>query len=81
MPLDPTRIRAICFDVDGTLSDTDDQLVGRIAAFLGRLPLLSGGSAELLARRIVMDAWARFVTGQETVQLQRDGNVIPMQPH
>nr|WP_245818940.1 site-specific integrase [Marivita hallyeonensis] len=32
-------------------------------------------------RRIVMDAWARFVTGQETVQLQRDGNVIPMQPH
>ena len=56
MPFDPTRVRAICFDVDGTLSDTDDQLVGRIAAFLDRLPLMSGASAKLLARRIVMDA-------------------------
>lgn len=33
MSFDPTRVRAICFDVDGTLSDTDDQLVGRIAGF------------------------------------------------
>ena len=31
MPLDPSRIRAICFDVDGTLSDTDDLMVSRIA--------------------------------------------------
>jgi phosphoglycolate phosphatase len=56
MPFDPARVRAICFDVDGTLSDTDDQLVGRIAEFLDRLPLLSGKSAKQLARRIVMDA-------------------------
>ena len=56
MPFDPARVRALCFDVDGTLSDTDDQLVGRIAAFLDRLPLLSGRSAKQLARRIVMDA-------------------------
>ncbi len=56
MPFDPARVRALCFDVDGTLSDTDDQLVGRIAGFLGRLPLLSGRSARQLARRIVMDA-------------------------
>jgi phosphoglycolate phosphatase-like HAD superfamily hydrolase len=27
MSLDLTRIRALCFDVDGTLSDTDDQYV------------------------------------------------------
>jgi HAD superfamily hydrolase (TIGR01549 family) len=56
MPFDPARVRAICFDVDGTLSDTDDQLVGRIQEFLARLPLLSGTSAKRLARRIVMDA-------------------------
>jgi len=56
MPFDPARVRALCFDVDGTLSDTDDQLVGRIAAFLDRLPLLSGTSAQRLARRVVMDA-------------------------
>ena len=56
MPFDPARVRAICFDVDGTLSDTDDQLVGRISEVLDRLPLLCGTSAKRLARRIVMDA-------------------------
>lgn len=30
MPLDLARIRAICFDVDGTLSDTDDAYVARL---------------------------------------------------
>ncbi len=37
MALDITRIQAICFDIDGTLSDTDDQwveLVSRRLAFL-----------------------------------------------
>ncbi|NLB71589.1 MAG: HAD family hydrolase [Chloroflexi bacterium] len=29
-PLDPFRIRAIIFDVDGTLSDSDDRMVERI---------------------------------------------------
>jgi phosphoglycolate phosphatase len=56
MPFDPTRVRAICFDVDGTLSDTDDQLVGQIAEFFDRLLLMSGKSAKRLARRLVMDA-------------------------
>jgi N-acetyl-D-muramate 6-phosphate phosphatase len=39
MALDLTRVRAICFDVDGTLSDTDDQWV---ALFERRLKLLRG---------------------------------------
>jgi HAD superfamily hydrolase (TIGR01509 family) len=30
MPLELERIRAICFDVDGTLSDTDDRWVARL---------------------------------------------------
>jgi phosphoglycolate phosphatase-like HAD superfamily hydrolase len=34
MPLDPTRVQALCFDVDGTLSNTDDQYVHRLASWL-----------------------------------------------
>jgi HAD superfamily hydrolase (TIGR01509 family) len=37
MPLDTRRIRAICFDVDGTLSDTDDLWVERFALALSPL--------------------------------------------
>ncbi len=56
MPFDPSRVRALCFDVDGTLSDTDDQLVDRIAMFLTKLPFLSGRHSNRLARRLVLDA-------------------------
>ncbi len=56
MAFDPARVRALCFDVDGTLSDTDDQIVDRIAAFLTKLPFLSGRNSTRLARRIVLDA-------------------------
>jgi phosphoglycolate phosphatase-like HAD superfamily hydrolase len=52
--LDLSRIRAVCFDVDGTLADTDDHLVQQLAALLDRLPLVSGRRAEQLARRLVM---------------------------
>lgn len=31
MAIDPTRIKAICFDVDGTLSDTDDMWVNNFS--------------------------------------------------
>jgi phosphoglycolate phosphatase-like HAD superfamily hydrolase len=34
MPLDLARIHAICFDVDGTLRDTDDQFVQRLEGWL-----------------------------------------------
>ena len=34
MPLDISRIHALCFDVDGTLSDTDDLFVQNLAAWL-----------------------------------------------
>jgi len=56
MPLDLTRIRALCFDVDGTIADTDDHLVAQLAAALDRVPLVSGRRAERLARQIVMGA-------------------------
>lgn len=50
-PLDVTRIRAICFDVDGTLSDTDDRWVTRMA---GWLRPLGPQRAHRLARWLVM---------------------------
>ena len=56
MPLDIPRIQALVFDVDGTLSDTDDHLVAQVAAALDALPFLSGRRAAQLARRIVMGA-------------------------
>jgi len=36
MPLDISRIKALCFDVDGTLSDTDDYYAQKIVRFLPR---------------------------------------------
>ena len=54
--LDLSRIRAVCFDVDGTLADTDDHLVTRLAAVIDKLPMVSGRRAELVARQVVMGA-------------------------
>jgi FMN phosphatase YigB (HAD superfamily) len=56
MPLDLSRIRALCFDVDGTLSDTDDHIVAQLAALIDAVPLVSGRRAERLARQVVMAA-------------------------
>jgi HAD superfamily hydrolase (TIGR01549 family) len=54
--LDLSRIRALCFDVDGTLADTDDHIVQRLASVLDALPFVSGRRAERLARQAVMAA-------------------------
>jgi HAD superfamily hydrolase (TIGR01549 family) len=54
MPLDLPRIRALCFDVDGTIADTDDHLVAQLAGLLDAVPLVSGRRSERLARQIVM---------------------------
>ncbi len=57
MPLDIARIRAICFDIDGTLSDTDDQAVLRLARALSFLRgLLPRRDPQPLARFLVMAA-------------------------
>jgi HAD superfamily hydrolase (TIGR01549 family) len=57
MPLHVSRIKAICFDVDGTLSDTDDQMVARVTGVLQPIQVLSR-KADLsrFARRLVMSA-------------------------
>lgn len=51
--LDRGCVQAVLFDLDGTLIDTDDRMVLRLAAFLR--PLMRK-SPEQLARRIVMAA-------------------------
>jgi N-acetyl-D-muramate 6-phosphate phosphatase len=51
MPIDVPRIKALCFDVDGTLSDTDDYYAQKIAPFLPRW-LFSNPART--ARRLVM---------------------------
>jgi HAD superfamily hydrolase (TIGR01509 family) len=52
MSLDLARIRALCFDVDGTLSDSDDYYVGRLAGWMKHVPLVP--NREGMARRLVM---------------------------
>jgi phosphoglycolate phosphatase-like HAD superfamily hydrolase len=55
MPLDLARIRLICFDVDGTLRDTDDQFVQRLEAWLRPArPLFRGRDPRPFARWLVM---------------------------
>jgi N-acetyl-D-muramate 6-phosphate phosphatase len=52
MPLDLPRIQALCFDVDGTLSDTDDMYARRFAAWIRRISVIRG--PDVVARRLVM---------------------------
>jgi phosphoglycolate phosphatase-like HAD superfamily hydrolase len=51
MPLDLQRIHALCFDVDGTLSDTDDMYIQKIVRFFPRFLFRDPQRA---ARRFVM---------------------------
>ena len=51
MPLDINRIKALCFDVDGTLSDTDDYYANKIVNFL---PSFLFRDPAHTARRLVM---------------------------
>jgi phosphoglycolate phosphatase-like HAD superfamily hydrolase len=51
MSLDLQRIQALCFDVDGTLSDTDDVYTQKVARYL---PHFLFRNPERAARRFVM---------------------------
>ena len=52
--LDIHRIRVLCFDVDGTLSDTDDYYVNQLTRWFQRLPRFLMHDPEQAARRLVM---------------------------
>ena len=51
MSLDISRIKALCFDVDGTLSDTDDLYVQKVKRFF---PKLLFRDPDHAARRFIM---------------------------
>jgi HAD superfamily hydrolase (TIGR01509 family) len=51
MPFDPLKVKALCFDVDGTLSDTDDLYAQKVSRFFPRFLLKNSDHA---ARRFVM---------------------------
>ena len=54
--LDKTKIKAIIFDIDGTLRDTDDEMVRRIELFLLHFEyFISSEKAKTAARRWVMN--------------------------
>jgi len=66
MPLNVEKIRAICFDVDGTMSDTDDVMVARLARLLDPFHFLfPKQETPRLARRLLMaiEAPANFLIG------------------
>ena len=55
MSLDVNKIQALCFDVDGTLSDTDDQYVYKFEKLFRSLSFLfKDNDAHRAARRFVM---------------------------
>ena len=55
MPLDLTRVKAICFDIDGTLSDTDNQFVQKLVRIFTPLGFILGNQdVHRIARRLVM---------------------------
>ena len=55
MTLDKQRIKAICFDIDGTLSDTDNQMIAQVQRWLAPLRILVNPEAlPIIARRVVM---------------------------
>ncbi len=55
MALEIARIRALCYDIDGTLRETDDKMVSDLAPWLAKIGFLTRRhDPEVLARRIVM---------------------------
>ncbi len=54
MPLDAGRVKAVCFDIDGTLSDTDDDWIGKLLHFFSPIkPLVPGLDLTEFARYLV----------------------------
>ena len=55
MPIDLARVKAICFDVDGTLSNTDDQFVQKLVRILTPVRFMyHQQDVHPFARRLIM---------------------------
>jgi beta-phosphoglucomutase-like phosphatase (HAD superfamily) len=56
MTLDINRIKAICFDIDGTLSDTDDLYIQKVLPFFKPFSVFTPKKEPtFLARRLIMN--------------------------
>jgi HAD superfamily hydrolase (TIGR01549 family) len=55
MMIDKQRIKAVCFDIDGTLSDTDNQMIAQVQRWLTPLRFFIDQEAlPIISRRVVM---------------------------
>jgi phosphoglycolate phosphatase-like HAD superfamily hydrolase len=55
MTIDLSRVKAVCFDVDGTLSDTDDQFVQKLVKIISPIRFIFLGKDVIrIARKVVM---------------------------
>lgn len=55
MSLNISRIKLLCFDVDGTLADTDDAMVHKLAGWLSFLTgIFPSFNSQTFARRIIL---------------------------
>jgi HAD superfamily hydrolase (TIGR01549 family) len=55
MTFNKQKIKAICFDIDGTLSDTDNQMIAQVQRWLSPMRYFIDQEAlPIIARRIVM---------------------------
>ena len=52
MAFDPSRVRAVLFDVDGTIRDTDDEVVHKVSSLLRRV--VGDDRAPRVSRAVVM---------------------------
>lgn len=52
MAFDPSRVRAVLFDVDGTIRDTDDEVVHKVSGLLR--PVVGDDRAPRVSRALVM---------------------------
>lgn len=80
MGLDLSRIEGLCFDVDGTLSDTDNAMVNRLKTMLTPINFVSpAGNHHRLARWLVMASESPANIVYETLdRLHLDDNVARM---
>lgn len=79
--LDVSKIRLICFDVDGTLSDSDNQMANRVEKVLKPFQFLFSRhtTPRRLARRMIMAVetpgnWA--LTAMDALQLDELGAAV-----
>lgn len=66
MPINPAKIKAICFDIDGTLNDTDGQYVDRLVPWISPFSFMfADRDVHKAARRLVLwlEAPGNFMLG------------------